>query len=153
MTGKPRCATISKKVDPSAHKAFSPREVESLLRKAQELDLKYMEEAGVLVDGVAGDSFYDDDEAFEYISENLLKLFGGGEETAGQILALVDDYMDLQEEYLEQAGLVTPGSERQKGRARSGSFQTAPGLSLRPLGRQAVQQQVDAQPRDAAQGS
>ena len=28
---------ISKKVDPSAHKAFSPREVESLLRKAQEL--------------------------------------------------------------------------------------------------------------------
>ena len=87
---------ISKKVDPSAHKAFSPREVESLLRKAQELDLKYM-----------GDSFYDDDEAFEYISENLLKLFGGGEETAGQILALVDDYMDLQEEYLEQAGLVT----------------------------------------------
>ena len=98
---------ISKKVDPSAHKAFSPREVESLLRKAQELDLKYMEEAGVLVDGVAGDSFYDDDEAFEYISENLLKLFGGGEETAGQILALVDDYMDLQEEYLEQAGLVT----------------------------------------------
>ena len=53
---------ISKKVDPSAHKAFSPREVESLLRKAQELDLKYMEEAGVLVDGVAGDSFYDDDE-------------------------------------------------------------------------------------------
>ena len=98
---------ISKKVDPSAHKAFSPREVESLLRKAQELDLQYMEEAGVLVDGVAGDSFYDDDEAFEYISENLLKLFGGGEETAGQILALVDDYMDLQEEYLEQAGLVT----------------------------------------------
>lgn len=98
---------ISKKVDPSAHKAFSPREMESLLRKAQELDLKYMEEAGVLVDGVAGDSFYDDDEAFEYISENLLKLFGGGEETAGQILALVDDYMDLQEEYLEQAGLVT----------------------------------------------
>ena len=97
---------ISKKVDPSAHKAFSPREVESLLRKAQELDLKYMEEAGVLVDGVAGDSFYDDDEAFEYISENLLKLFGGGEETAGQILALVDDYMDLQEEYLEQAGLL-----------------------------------------------
>ena len=95
---------ISKKVDPSAHKAFSPREVESLLRKAQELDLKYMEEA---VDGVAGDSFYDDDEAFEYISENLLKLFGGSEETAGQILALVDDYMDLQEEYLEQAGLVT----------------------------------------------
>ena len=79
----------------------------SKLRKAQELDLQYMEEAGVLVDGVAGDSFYDDDEAFEYISENLLKLFGGSEETAGQILALVDDYMDLQEEYLEQAGLVT----------------------------------------------
>ena len=106
MTGKPRCATSPRRWTP-ARKVFSPREVESLLRKAQELDLQYMEEAGVLVDGVAGDSFYDDDEAFEYISENLLKLFGGGEETAGQILALVDDYMDLQEEYLEQAVLVT----------------------------------------------
>ena len=63
---------ISKKVDPSAHKAFSPREVESLLRKDQELDLQYMEEAGVLVDGVAGDSFYDGDEAFEYISAQAL---------------------------------------------------------------------------------
>ena len=98
---------ILSKVDKTAHKAFSPREVESLLRLAQELDLKYMEETGVLQDGLAGDSFYDDDEAFEYISENLLKRYGGSEETAGQIRSLVDDYMDRQEEYLEQAGLIT----------------------------------------------
>ena len=35
---------ISKKVDPSAHKAFSPREVESLLRKAQELGVPVLSE-------------------------------------------------------------------------------------------------------------
>ena len=98
---------ITSKVDKGAHKAFSPREIDSLLRKAQELDLRYMQEAGVLVDGVAGDNFYDDDEAFEYISENLLKLYGGSDEVAGQILSLVDEYMDLQEAFLEQSGLVT----------------------------------------------
>ena len=52
------------------------------------------------------DSFYDDDDAFEYISENLIKLYGGNDQTAMRICALVDDYMDLQESYMEQAGLV-----------------------------------------------
>ena len=42
----------------------------------------------------------------EYISDNLCKVFGGNDETAMRICALVDDYMDLQEEYMEQSGLV-----------------------------------------------
>ena len=97
---------ITGHIDKSAHKGFSPRELDALLRQAVELDLKYMEENGVIVDGVAGDNFYDDDDAFEYISENLIKLYGGNDQTAMRICALVDDYMDLQERYMEQAGLV-----------------------------------------------
>ena len=80
---------ITGKIDRSAHKGFSPSQIDSLLRKAVEYD-----------------SFYDDDEAFEYISDNLCKVFGGNDETAMRICALVDDYMDLQEEYMEQSGLV-----------------------------------------------
>ncbi len=99
-------AFITQKIDRAAHKGFAPSELDSLLRQAVELDLKYMQDAGVIVDGVAGDSFYDDDEAFEYISDNLIKLYGGNDETAMRICALVDDYMDLQEAYMEQAGLV-----------------------------------------------
>ncbi len=97
---------IAGHIDKGAHKGFSPKELDALLRQAVELDLKYMEENGVIVDGMAGDNFYDDDDAFEYISENLIKLYGGNDQTAMRICALVDDYMDLQESYMEQSGLV-----------------------------------------------
>ncbi len=99
-------AYITGNIDKKAHKGFSPSEIDSLLTKAVELDLQFMEQSGVIVDGVAGDNFYDDDEAFEFISDNLIKLFGGNDQTAMRICALVDDYMDLQERYMEQAGLV-----------------------------------------------
>ena len=99
-------AFITQRIDRAAHKGFAPKELDSLLRQAVELDLQYMHDAGVIVDGVAGDNFYDDDEAFEFISDNLNKLYGGSDETAMRICALVDDYMDLQEAYMEQAGLV-----------------------------------------------
>ena len=98
---------ITGKIGRSAHKGFSPSQIDSLLRKAVEYDLQYMKENGVIgPESEAGDSFYDDDEAFEYISDNLCKVFGGNDETAMRICALVDDYMDLQEEYMEQSGLV-----------------------------------------------
>lgn len=97
---------ITANIDKSAHKGFSPKELDSLLLKAVELDLKYMEDNGVIVNGVAGDNYYDDDDAFEYISDNLIKLYGGNDQTAMRICALVDDYMDLQERYMTQAGLV-----------------------------------------------
>lgn len=97
---------ITGKINRAAHKAFSPKEMDSLLRQAVELDLQYMEQAGVIRDGMAGDAFYDDDEAFEYISDRLIQLYGGNDETAMRICALVDDYMDLQQAYMEQTGLV-----------------------------------------------
>ena len=97
---------ITANIDKASHKGFSPKEIDSLLLKAVELDLKYMEENGVIVNGMAGDNYYDDDEAFEFISEGLIKLYGGNDQTAMRICALVDDYMDAQERYMTQAGLV-----------------------------------------------
>lgn len=98
---------IASKVDRSAHKAFAPSEIESLVRQAVALDLKFMQESGVITeDGMAGDNYYDDDEAYEYITENLIRLYGGNDATAGRICALVDDYMDLQQGYMEEKGLV-----------------------------------------------
>ena len=67
---------ITANIDKGSHKGFSPKEIDSLLLRAVELDLKYMEENGIIVNGMAGDNYYDDDEAFEYISENLIKLYG-----------------------------------------------------------------------------
>ena len=62
---------ITANIDKASHKGFSPKEIDSLLLRAVELDLKYMEENGIIVNGMAGDNYYDDDEAFEYISENV----------------------------------------------------------------------------------
>ena len=41
-------------INPKDHKAFTPSELSSLLRLAAEADLDYMEESGVLKDGIAG---------------------------------------------------------------------------------------------------
>ncbi len=93
-------------IDEKAHKAFTPTELASLLRLAAEADLRFMEESGVLKDGLAGDNYYDDDEAFEYIDNALCRLTGANEEKSMQIAALIDDYMDLQQAYLEKKGLL-----------------------------------------------
>ncbi len=98
---------IASRVNRVAHKAFSPSEIESLVRQAVALDLKFMQETGVMdANGEAGDNYYDDDDAYEYISENLIRLYGGSDETAGRICSLVDDYMDLQQSYMEEKGMV-----------------------------------------------
>ena len=43
---------ITGNIDKSAHKGFSPKELDSLLKQAVDLDLQYMQDAGVIVDGV-----------------------------------------------------------------------------------------------------
>ncbi len=93
-------------IDQRAHRAFSPSELQSLLRLCAEADLDYMEESGVLKQGVAGDAYYDDDDAFEYIDARLCRLTGANEEKSMHIAALIDDYMDLQQSYLESKGLL-----------------------------------------------
>lgn len=89
------------------HKELRQGEVESLLQLAQEADLNYMRQSGVLAeDGLSGDAFYDDDDAFEFIDEQLCKLTGANEEKAMRIAAVIDDYMDLQQSYLDEHGLM-----------------------------------------------
>lgn len=99
-------AFINNNIKKSDHKAFSPSELESLLKLAIEADLAFMEETGVLKDGVAGDTYYDDDDAFEYIDQYLCRMTGANEEKSMHIASLVDAYMELQESYMEQAGLI-----------------------------------------------
>ena len=70
-------------------------------------DMAYMHEAGVLDDdGYAGDAYYEDDEAIEYIVESLAAKNALDPEQAVKLAALVDDYLDAQQMFLESQGMV-----------------------------------------------
>lgn len=80
--------------------------IDGYLAQAQALDLQYMREAGVLDEaGYEGDGFYDDDEAMEFIVEEIVKIRGLDEDEAILVASLVDAYLGAQEAYLQKEGL------------------------------------------------
>lgn len=81
--------------------------VDSYLGQAQELDMRYMQEAGVLdADGYEGEGYYDDDEAFEFIVEEIVRTRGLDDDAAILAASVVDAYMGAQEAYLQKEGLA-----------------------------------------------
>ena len=82
-------------------------QLEALIGQAIDADMNYMHENGVLdEDGNAGDCYYEDDEAFEYMVEALVDANTLTPEQAVKVASLIDDYMDVQQAYLESKGLV-----------------------------------------------
>ena len=82
-------------------------QIENLISQAIDADMDYMHKEGVLdADGNAGDEYYDDDDAFEHMVETIVANNKLTPEQAVKVAALVDDYMDYQQEYLESKGLV-----------------------------------------------
>lgn len=80
--------------------------IETLISQAIDADMEYMHQEGVLdADGNAGDEYYEDDEAFEYMVETIVAKNNLTPEQAVKVAALVDDYMDHQQAYLESKGL------------------------------------------------
>lgn len=97
---------MRKRIRASDHPALAGQ-IDSLLSQAIDADLAYMHSSGVLdEDGYAGDGYYEDDEAFEFIVETLAANNDLSGEQAVKVASLVSDYMDLQQAYLEHKGLV-----------------------------------------------
>ncbi|MBQ8555911.1 MAG: hypothetical protein IJ438_08570 [Clostridia bacterium] len=81
--------------------------IETLISQAIDADMEYMHKSGVLDnEGNAGDEYYEDDDAFEYMVEAIVAKNKLTPEQAVKVAALVDDYMDHQQAYLESRGLV-----------------------------------------------
>ena len=96
------CAKFNKK----EHPELADR-LEELVGQAIDADMRYMHEAGVLNEqGEAGDAYYEDDDAIEYIVDDLTERNDLSPEEAIKVAAFADEYMDLQELYLESRGLV-----------------------------------------------
>ena len=84
-----------------AHKA------EALIREAIALDFQYMRNAGVLnPDGLMGNAYYDDDDAFEFLLEEMRKTCKECRFEFGPLAAFIEQYMDLQQQYLENSGML-----------------------------------------------
>ncbi len=80
---------------------------ESLLRQAIDADMAYMLDAGILNEnGLMGNAYYDDDEAFEFLLDRMARERGLDEDGQGPLAAFIDQYMDLQQQFLEDNGLM-----------------------------------------------
>ena len=99
-------AFITARINRKEHSELAGQ-IESLIGQAIDADMAFMHENGVLdQNGNAGDEFYEDDEAFECMVETIVANNDLTPEQAVKVAALVDDYMDFQQEYLESKGLV-----------------------------------------------
>ena len=99
-------AFIVPQIDRHYHKELADK-IPELIAMAIDADMAYMHRAGVLdEEGNAGDSYYEDDEALEAIVEDIVAHEDLTPEQAVKVAALVDDYMDLQQAFLESCGLV-----------------------------------------------
>lgn len=94
------------KIDARLHREL-PLPLEELISQAIDADLAFMRENGVLdEEGNAGTSYYDDDDAFEYMLDTLVSKNKLGAEAAMKVASLLDDYMEAQQAFLEEKGLV-----------------------------------------------
>lgn len=99
-------AFIVARIRPQRHPELAGR-IEELISQAIDADLAFMRDSGVLdEDGNAGDSYYEDDDAFETIVETLVARNDLTPEQAVKVASLIDEYMEHQQAYLESKGLA-----------------------------------------------
>ncbi len=83
-------------------------QAETLVKQAIDADFAYMLSAGVLTqDGAMGDAYYDDDDAFEFMLNAIARQRSSSERELDFVAAFIDQYMDLQQQYLEDKGLMS----------------------------------------------
>lgn len=99
-------AYIVPRIDPKGHKELA-KQIPALISQAIDADMAFMHQTRVIdQDGNAGDNYYDDDEAFEFIVDAIAEANHMNDAQAAKVGALVDDYMDVQQAFLEEKGLV-----------------------------------------------
>ena len=99
-------AFMTPRFDVKEFKPLAPQ-LDSLLRQAIAADMDFMRKSGVLgADGLMGEAFYDDDEAFEFILDRLARDNHLKDGAQGPLASFIDQYMDLQEAFLSDNGMM-----------------------------------------------
>ncbi|GEM_PF-119687 len=95
------------KIDRDTHRELGDL-VDSILSQCIEADMAYMHESGVLdEEGNAGDAWYEEDDAFEYIVDYIAEKNHFNPDQAVAAAMVVNDFMELQAQYMEKKGLVS----------------------------------------------
>ena len=82
-------------------------QAKELLDLAIDTDMAYMQSAGILnADGMMGEAYYDDDDAFEFILERMARARKMKEDAQGPLAAFIDQYMELQQLFPEENGMM-----------------------------------------------
>jgi hypothetical protein len=76
----------------------------AFVSQAVEADFAYMNREGLLLEDAEG--FYDDDEAFDYIVQQIAAQGRLDEEDALAMAEMVNLYMEAMERYMDEEGLV-----------------------------------------------
>lgn len=97
---------IGKRIHPQDHQELKEM-LPDIIGDIIDADMEYMHQNGILdEEGNSGGSYYEDDEAFEFMVEKLAADLKLDPVKAVKLASLIDDYMDYQQEYLENKGLV-----------------------------------------------
>ena len=94
-------AYILPRLDLKAYRTLGPVAGE-VLGQVIAADSAYMAESGVF----DGNAYYDDDEAYEYILDRVAAQRRTPEKQMDELCDFIDSYMELQEEFLSQEGLI-----------------------------------------------
>ena len=110
MQGYDRKAAVAFMLPKLNRAEFKPlaAQAEALLEQAIDADFAYMADAGILTaEGLMGQGYYDDDDAFEFILDHMAASCRAAEKDMDALAAFVDQYMELQEQYLDKTGLLS----------------------------------------------
>lgn len=107
MQGYDREAAVAAIAPAMAKAAHMPLpQAAEFARRAIQADMDYMRACGALTaDGLMGEGEYDEDDAFETLFESLTAQ-ESDEETIGRIAAMLDAYMQAQQDFLARSGLA-----------------------------------------------
>ena len=95
-------AFIMKRLDTKEFRSLAA-DAKGLIEQTLDADLAYMTKA----DGTMGEAYYDDDDAFEFILDYVAKLRRTPEKQMDDLCAFIDQYMELAEQYMTEAGLIS----------------------------------------------
>ncbi len=101
---------VGQLVESGKYRDLSKEKLEEIIDQAIAQDKAYMEKAGIIME--AGDSqteeaYYDDDDAFEYILDSILEEGAFPDIPEMKMAHIIDDYMEFNEMYLEEQGLIS----------------------------------------------
>lgn len=97
---------IESKMDPREYASLNI-DLELLVMQAIEGDLSFMRSSGVIdEEGLGGDVYYDEDDAFEFILDYIVKVNTFDSDQAMVAASFLNDFMELQFLYMQKKGLV-----------------------------------------------